>query len=90
MKMRERKVFFAARGVSTAVVGAVFGLSLAPPGPIGPCNVLILMHWENHNKDCQSCVCKKLMSSVILFSAKLTLCHMELVSALCLGNQSDL
>ena len=45
MKVRERKVFFAARGASTAV-GAVCGLSLAPPGPIGPCNVLILMHWE--------------------------------------------
>ena len=46
MKVRERKVFFVARGASTAVVGAVCGLSLAPPGPIGPCNVLILMHWE--------------------------------------------
>ena len=90
MKMRERKVFFAARGASTAVVGAVCGLSLAPPGPIGPCNVLILMHWENQNKDCHSCLCKKINVLSHTFSAKLTLCHMELVSALCLGNQSDL
>ena len=59
MKFRERKVFFAARGASTAVVGAVCGLSLAPPGPIGPCNVLILIRWENHNKDCHSCVGRK-------------------------------